>query len=115
MPPFLNDCVFLFCETKVKCVQKSCHSFSENDINYKPSMKNVQSFQVIRFLFKKKYFYQEGFAAQVGQTVPPVLQSNLIYTFTAKSEYRQFYLKITNNNNIINNYELQAYLKNFFS
>ncbi len=40
---------FFFSETKVKCVQKSYHSFSDNDINYKPSMKNVQSFHVIRF------------------------------------------------------------------
>ncbi len=73
-------------------------------------------FKLLDFYLKHlKHFYQEGFAAQVGQTVPPVLQSNLIYTFTEKSEYRQFYLKITNNNNIINNYELQAYLNFFFS
>ncbi len=34
--PF-KDCVFFFSETKVKCVQKSYHSFSDNYINYKPS------------------------------------------------------------------------------
>ncbi len=48
----LKDCVFFFCKTNVKCVQNSYHSFSDTDINYKPSMKNVQSFQVIRFLTK---------------------------------------------------------------
>ncbi len=28
------------------------HSFSDNDINHKQSMKNIQSFHVIRFLAK---------------------------------------------------------------
>ncbi len=45
--------VFFFSKTKVKSVQKSYHSFSENDINYKPSMKNFQRFHVIRFLQKQ--------------------------------------------------------------
>ncbi len=48
----LKDCVIFFCATKVKCVQKSYHSFSDNDVNYKQSMKNVQSFHVIRYLTK---------------------------------------------------------------
>ncbi len=30
------------CKTNVKCVQNSYQSFSDNDIDYKPSMKNVQ-------------------------------------------------------------------------
>ncbi len=36
----LKDCLF-FSGTKVKCIQKSYHSFSNNDRNYKPSMKNL--------------------------------------------------------------------------
>ncbi len=36
----LQDCVIFFWKTKVKCVQKSFHRFSDTDINYKPSMKN---------------------------------------------------------------------------
>ncbi len=31
-PTPLKDCVFVFSETTVKCVQKSYHSFSDNDM-----------------------------------------------------------------------------------
>ncbi len=54
-PPPPPRTVIFFCETKVKCVQKSYHSFCGNDINYKPSMKNGQSFLVVRFVTKIKY------------------------------------------------------------
>ncbi len=43
------------CKTNVKCVQNSYQSFSDNDIDYKPSMKNVQSFHVIRFFIKMTF------------------------------------------------------------
>ncbi len=46
---------FIFSETVVKRVQKCYHSFRNNDINYKPSMKNVQSFHAIRFLTTIKF------------------------------------------------------------
>ncbi len=39
MPPL--RVMYFFRETNVKCVRKSCHSFSDSGINYKPSMKNV--------------------------------------------------------------------------
>ncbi len=64
----LKDCVFFFSETKVKCVQKSYHCFIDNDINYKPSMKNVQSFHVIRFFTKK--FYKGAFYKTYGAKRP---------------------------------------------
>ncbi len=54
MPP-LRIVSFLFSVTKVKCVQKSYHRFSDNNINYKPSMKNVLSFHVNRFLTKNTF------------------------------------------------------------
>ncbi len=41
---------FFSSETKVRCVQKSYHSFSDNGINYKPSMTNVQI--CVRFLIQ---------------------------------------------------------------
>ncbi len=56
-----------FCETKVKCVEKSYLSFSDNDINYKPSMKNVQRYHVIRFLTKMS-FVPRG----AGRFTPPM-------------------------------------------
>ncbi len=49
MPP-IKDCVICFWETKVKCVRNSYHSFSDDDINYNPIMKTIQSFHVIRFV-----------------------------------------------------------------
>ncbi len=64
----LKDCAKNFCETKVKCVQKSYHCFSDNDINYKPSMKNVQSFHVIRLLtnLKSTFFFGVGGTPPMG-------------------------------------------------
>ncbi len=65
----LKDCVHFFCKTKVKCVQKS-YSFSDTDINYKPSMKNVQSFHVIRFLTKIKFVpYMEQNTLQSDEAI----------------------------------------------
>ncbi len=61
---------FFFSETKVKCVQKSYHSFSDNGMNYKPSMKNVQSFRVIRFLTKIQFVPRGGVHGWVK--CPPV-------------------------------------------
>ncbi len=49
----VKNCVIFFSvKPKDKCVQNSYYTFSDNDINFKPSMKNVQSFHVIRFLTK---------------------------------------------------------------
>ncbi len=68
-PPLRIVQVF-FCETKVKCVQKSYLCFSDSDINYKPSMKNVQSFHVIRFLTKIKFVPRGRFTPPMGQNAP---------------------------------------------
>ncbi len=68
----------------------SYHSFSDNDINYKPSIKYVQSLHVIRFLTKKRMCTKWPFCSTGGVKCLPVLQSNLFYTFISKSEYRQF-------------------------
>ncbi len=54
-PPPLKDCKKKICARKLKCVQKSYHSFSDNDVNYKQSMKNVQSLNFIRFLTKIEF------------------------------------------------------------
>ncbi len=75
-PSFLQSMVFS--EKKVKCAQKSYHSFSDNDINYKPSMKNVQSFHVIRFFVKKIIFAKGAFYPTYGVKRPPDSQSNLL-------------------------------------
>ncbi len=56
MPP-IKDCVICFWETKVKCVRNSYHSFSDDDINYNPIMKTIQSFHVIRFVQFVHYFF----------------------------------------------------------
>lgn len=39
--PLKDYAIYLFflCEAKVKCVQNNYHSFSDNDINYKPNKK----------------------------------------------------------------------------
>ncbi len=67
----LKDCViFFFSETKVKCVQKSCHSFSDNDIHFKPSMKNVQSGHVIRFFTKITFVPRGRFTPPMWQNAP---------------------------------------------
>ncbi len=48
--PPLRIVSFFFSDTKVKCVQKSYHSFSDNDINYKPMLVRFTS----HTMFEKK-------------------------------------------------------------
>ncbi len=73
------------CETKVKCVQKSYHSFSDTDINYKQSIKNVQSFHVIRFLTKNKFVPRGHFTPPMGQKrMPPSLTKQFALNIYSK-------------------------------
>ncbi len=95
-----------FCETKVKCVQKSYY-FSDNDINYKPSMKNVQSFQVITFFTKIKFVPRGHPTYRAKRPMSGVMPPSLTKQF-ALNLYSKIRLQAALEN-IINNYELKNY------
>ncbi len=92
----------------IHCVQKSYHSFSDNDINYKPSMKNIQSFRVIRFLTKIKFVPRGHFTPPMGQNTPQSDKAICFKHLQQNQSTGSFSLKLKKKN-IINNYELQNY------
>ncbi len=88
---------------------------NDHNINYKPSMKNVQSFHVIRFLTKITFVPRGRYKSPPPP--PPSLTKQFplnIYSKIREQAIKIIYSKIREQaikikKNIINNYELQNY------
>ncbi len=93
----LKDCVIFF---SVKQKLNVLRKVSDNYINYKPSMKNVQTFHVIRFLTKNLFVPRGRFTHLWGKTPPSLtkqfalniyskIRVQAVLAFKKKREYNQ--------------------------
>ncbi len=73
-------------------------SFSDNGINYKPSMKNVQSFHVIRFLTKIKFVPRGHVTPPMGQNTPQSDKAIRFKHLQQNQSTGSFSLKLKKNN-----------------